>query len=288
MNLISQLTIEKTGLGTSIQDLGRFGYANFGIPYSGALDQFAVRWIHHLLRDTEDKAVLEIMQPGLKIIFTAPTMICLAGAKTSVTRNKISIAPHGLISLQAQDILEIGTFFQGSVLYLGIKNGFQTPRFLNSQSWYPSITPKSMLSKGDTLPYIPFNAPIFESNSIVKWNMELYDSEEIEVYHGPDWNLLDPDAQHGLTQSYFTISPLKNRMAVQLQEFISHAIAELPTAPVFPGTVQLTTGGKILILLRDAQVTGGYPRILHLSEHALSHLSQKKPLQKIKFKLLRN
>ena len=55
-------------------------------------------------------------------------------------------------------------------------------------------------------------------------------------------------------------------MAFQLKELLPNSIAERLTAPVYPGTIQLTSGGKIIILMRDAQVTGGYPRILQVSE----------------------
>lgn len=288
MKPISNLKVVKTGLGTSIQDLGRFGYSDLGVPYSGVQDSSPVAWINHLLRNQACTAVLEILQPGLHIVFEAPTLICLAGAKTTVSLNQISIAPHGLIPIQAGDALEIGKFEQGSILYLGIKNGFQTPKFLNSQSWHPSITPQYMLKKEDCLPYFSFDASAFESNVNVKWNFKVYDSLQIEVYPGPDWELLALCAQQTITQDMFTLSTLKNRMALQLEELIPNTIAELPTAPVFPGTVQLTAGGKILILLRDAQVTGGYPRILQLSESAISLISQKKPSQKIRFQFLKS
>jgi allophanate hydrolase subunit 2 len=58
------------------------------------------------------------------------------------------------------------------------------------------------------------------------------------------------------------------------------------SCPVYPGTVQLTPSGKMIVLMRDAQVTGGYPRILQLSEYAIAVLAQKQPGDKIRFKLV--
>jgi allophanate hydrolase subunit 2 len=288
MKLISNLKVVKTGPGTSVQDLGRNVFSEFGVPYSGALDKRAFNWANHLLRNQESAAMLEIMQPGFKAVFETPTLICLAGAKASCTLNQIPIHTHGLIRIQANNVLEIGKFERGSIVYLGIKNGFQTEKKLDSQSWYPGITPEFMIQKGDTLPYTPVDPSFFESNSNARWNSDLYNSELIEVYSGPDWRLLDLEGQVAIFENRFTLSSLKNRMAVQLEELIPNSIPELPTAPVFPGTVQLTSGGKLLILLRDAQVTGGYPRILQLSESAISLISQKNPLQKIRFTFLKN
>ena len=75
-------------------------------------------------------------------------------------------------------------------------------------------------------------------------------------------------------------------MGIQLEELVSNQLEELPTNPVFPGTVQLTPGGKIIVLMRDAGVTGGYPRILQLTEEGQSILAQKKLGESIRFQLL--
>jgi len=76
-------------------------------------------------------------------------------------------------------------------------------------------------------------------------------------------------------------------MAIQLEEPFPNQLSEIYTAPVYPGTVQLTPGGKIICLLSDAQVTGGYPRILQIHEEDIRKLAQKKPGITIKFKLLK-
>jgi len=47
------------------------------------------------------------------------------------------------------------------------------------------------------------------------------------------------------------------------------------TSAVLAGTVQLTPSGRLIILMRDCQVTGGYPRILQLSEESINTLAQK-------------
>jgi allophanate hydrolase subunit 2 len=63
-------------------------------------------------------------------------------------------------------------------------------------------------------------------------------------------------------------------------------LEDLPTNPVFPGTVQLTPSGKIIVLMRDAGVTGGYPRILQLTEDSINRLAQKKTGDSISFQLI--
>ena len=58
-----------------------------------------------------------------------------------------------------------------------------------------------------------------------------------------------------------------------------------PSASVIPGTVQLTPKGELIIVMRDGQVSGGYPRILQLTENSQSILSQFKTGKVIKFKI---
>lgn len=281
------LKILKTGPGTSIQDLGRIGFSQFGVPYSGVMDQKALSWINHLLKNKVNDAVLEISQPGFKAEFEAPILICLAGAKTDCKLNGKPVSSFGLVPIGEGDTIEIGAFYQGSILYLGIKGGFQTEKVLESGSWYQGITAESSAQKNTLIPYFTTQEIPTFTNSKAKWNTSWFETETIEVYPGPDWKLLDPKSQKLLSERTFTISNLKNRMAIQLEELLSNSLPELATAPVFPGTVQLTSGGKLIVLMRDAQVTGGYPRILQFPEESLSVLAQKKTNQKIRFSFLK-
>ena len=75
-------------------------------------------------------------------------------------------------------------------------------------------------------------------------------------------------------------------MAYQLDELIVNTLSDIITSLVLPGTIQLTPFGKVIILLRDCQTTGGYPRILQLSNVAINVLAQKKAGDKIRFKLV--
>ena len=75
-------------------------------------------------------------------------------------------------------------------------------------------------------------------------------------------------------------------MAYQLEEPIKNNLKPIITSLVLPGTVQLTPAGNLIILMRDCQTTGGYPRVLQLTEHAINILSQKYVGKKVQFKLI--
>lgn len=278
--------ILKTGPGTSIQDLGRTNGSKFGIPSSGVMDQKSVIWINHVLQNNLGEAVLEVSQPGLKIQFDAPTFLSLAGARAKVMVNQIEITNPSLIPIQKGDVLEMGQFSKGSRVYIGVKSGFQTETILDSRSQFGPVTFQSMVKTGDLVPFKRLNLEDFAIRGAKpRWNTNWFEKEEIKVYPGPDWNLLNPEQQTTIKKKVFHLSKLSNRMGIQLEELIENKLPELPTNPVFPGTVQLTPGGKLLVLMRDAGVTGGYLRILQLSEHAISQLSQKSAGSQIRFVL---
>ena len=69
-------------------------------------------------------------------------------------------------------------------------------------------------------------------------------------------------------------------------ELITGHSHSMLTSGTLPGTVQLTPAGRMIILMKDGQTTGGYPRILQLSEESISVLAQKKYGDGLKFKLV--
>ena len=83
----------------------------------------------------------------------------------------------------------------------------------------------------------------------------------------------------------YSISKDNNRMAYQILPVLKNSLESILTSPVLPGTVQLTPSGQLIILMRDCQTTGGYPRILQLTERSINILSQKTTNSVVKFSL---
>lgn len=284
--MIGSATILRTGPGTSIQDLGRTLGSRFGIPSSGAMDQRSLLWVNHVLQNDPSDAVLEISQPGFSIRLEAPALISISGVKALVLVNSKQEENPSLLSLKHGDILEIGQFLSGSRVYLGIKGGIQSPKWLHSRSFFEPLTGQSMLKKGDLLHFPTLkSSSFFWTQAKPRWKTNWFEFPEIEAFKGPDWDLLSDKQKEMLLKTEFHFSRLSNRMGIQLEELVENQLPELPTNPVFPGTVQLTPGGKLLILMRDAGVTGGYPRILQLPENSISQLAQKNPGNAIRWVL---
>jgi allophanate hydrolase subunit 2 len=117
----------------------------------------------------------------------------------------------------------------------------------------------------------------------VKINNSHFRSKEISCFKGPEFELLTVYQQKQIVEKVFTNSNDNNRMGYRLNETIPNNLSAILTSAVIPGTVQLTPSGKLIILMRDCQVTGGYPRVLQLTESAICKLSQKTTHQIIQF-----
>ncbi|MEK9613648.1 MAG: allophanate hydrolase, partial [Flavobacteriaceae bacterium] len=110
-------------------------------------------------------------------------------------------------------------------------------------------------------------------------------NNDLSVFKGPEFDQLPKVIQHKLITRTFHIHSNNNRMGYQLKEKIEVNLSQIWTAPVLPGTVQCTPEGRIIILMRDAQVSGGYPRIFQLSDPAIDCLAQKSTGDPIQFKI---
>jgi biotin-dependent carboxylase-like uncharacterized protein len=283
---LEHITILKPGLMSSIQDYGRNLYAGFGVPTSGVMDQTAYQVANHLLKNPPFASVLEMAQPGPELKFHGSAKIVFTGALADIRLNGVLIQQGKVLELSEGDVIQIGKYHAGNWLYMGISGGFDSPLIGESQSWYKGITAKERLKKGDFLSYFSAEGDVSETNAHPRISVDHYAEQEIPVFRGPEWNKLSAQLQDLILNRKFTLSRLITRMAYQLDGFISNNLPSILTAPVYPGTVQLAPSGKLLVLMRDAQLTGGYPRILQLDEKAISSFSQQSPGSNLIFKLL--
>lgn len=278
------LKVIKSGFFTTVQDLGRFNYRNKGVPVSGVMDSFSYAMLNMLLENDKKAAVLEITMTGPTVEFELDSYIVSGGAELAMFLNDQPIKNFKVYKVLEGDVLSFGKLELGLRSYLAIKGGFKTPLILGSRSYYKPLTSSSRIKEYEQLPYDEcknFEPKIQElkAHSLLKETV-------LEVYEGPEYRLLTDNQRIGLFGNDFTVAKENNRMAYQINETLEgHAISML-TSATLPGTVQLTPSGKLIILMKDGQTTGGYPRILQLSEKAISILAQKRYGDDISFKLI--
>ena len=274
------------GVFSTIQDFGRAGFQNYGVPYSGVMDRKAAAFANAIIGNIKDLPVLEITMQGPKLQFESSTLICISGASLAPKLNSKSISNNKCVLVRKGDVLSFGRLIKGFRAYLAISGGFNTQKVMQSFSMYQSITTKSRLEKGDVLEISTENRFTKNQYASIKVNIDYFDLKAIEVLKGPEFDALTKPQKEFLLNQEFTISKNNNRMAYQLNETLENSLKPIITSPVIPGTIQLTPSGKLIILMRDCQTTGGYPRILQLKEAAINVLAQKFTGQAISFSLV--
>lgn len=278
----------KPGFYTTVQDLGRFDYQHYGVPLSGVMDRYSAGLANALLNNTKNAAVLEITMTGPKLRFNSNTFICISGADISPQVNNDAVKLNQVIAIKNGDLLSFGKLRLGFRCYLAVNGGFRSPKIMNSRSMYKDITSSSLVSEGDTLE-IPDKYPNMEMPlASIKIKTDHFNSKELGAFKGPEFDLLSKGQQVQLLSGEFTIAKENNRMAYQLEEILANTLESIITSLVLPGTVQLTPMGKLIILMRDGQTSGGYPRVLQLKESAVDVLSQKHVGHKCSFNLSTN
>ncbi|WP_299122554.1 biotin-dependent carboxyltransferase family protein [uncultured Winogradskyella sp.] len=279
------IKVLKSGFYSNIQDQGRFGYRNYGVPISGAMDLYSCEFANALLGNSKRCATLEITMVGPKLQFLKPTSIAISGAHMKPKLNDVPIEVNSVIAIESNDILSFGRLDKGFRSYLAVKGGFITEQVFKSRSMFNNITKTKYLSIDDSIGYLDVNREFKNSNAHVKFDNSILDSNNLEVYKGPEFERLSSDQKNRLFHSELKVSKLNNRMAYQLEPLLENTLMPILTAPVLPGTIQLTPKGQLIVLMRDCQTTGGYPRILQLTEKAINVLSQKTTGKRLKISL---
>ena len=278
------LEILQSGLYSSIQDLGRFGFRNYGVPVSGVMDEYHAKLANLILGNDQNAAVLEMTLQGASMIFHEPTQIVICGADLSPKLNRTLLRHNIPVNISKGDQLEFGARNYGVRTYLAVCNGFQTEKILKSRSFYDGITLATRIQKGDFVPY-QAKAKKIKSYANIGLQSKLFNSNEISVYEGPEFDFLSKEQQKELFNTSFSVG-LNNRMAYQLNELVTNDFPSIITSAVLPGTIQLTPSGKLIVLMKDCQTTGGYPRILQLDTTGINILSQKHTRDVLNFKML--
>ncbi len=280
------IKVLSSGFFTTIQDLGRFGFGDIGVPVSGAMDLYSAKLGNSILGNRNSDAVLEITLGKCKLRFDVESIICISGADLSPKLNGKQIPLNSVLVVNKDDTLIFGKSIYGVRSYLAVKGGFQTEIVLKSRSFYKGITNINTLSKNDILSVKTANLEITKSFLSIKINKQHFTTTTIEASIGPEYELLNKIQREKLSETLFTISKDNSRMGYRLEELIANTLESMLTSAVLPGTVQLTPSGKLIVLMRDCQVTGGYPRILQLTDDAINKLAQKTTNDTFKFEII--
>lgn len=131
-----RVRVVSPGALTTVQDLGRVGYQKYGIPVSGAMDQFSCRIANILVGNREEEAVLEATYMGPELLFEDHTAIAVTGGSLQPKINGVEIPMYRRISVKKGDVLSFGTPLNGIRAYIAIAGSMSVPFVNGSKSTY--------------------------------------------------------------------------------------------------------------------------------------------------------
>jgi len=269
--------VTRAGFLTSVQDLGRTGFRQFGVSTSGALDSFGLRVANLLVGNDEGAAGLEITLGGLQLRFEDERIVAWCGGEFDVQIGSRALPAGHVAHLQAGDELKFGRAQIGCRCWLAISGGIDVPVVLGSRATdlranFGGFEGRA-LRDGDQLSLGEFRqsetaaaAGISSWTAPHDWASPASRHPSLHFIRGVDWNRFNDVTIQRFTQHEFTVSPDSDRMGVRFDgsELKREDETDLISETVAPGTIQVPPSGKPILLLGDCQTIGGYPKIAHV------------------------
>lgn len=292
------LKILKAGMLDTVQDLGRYGYQQFGINPTGTIDKHAASIANILVGNDVNEPIIEMRFPAQSIFFEQPAMIALTGADFNATINGQSIPINHPVLISKYSTLQFHSLKNKSHCYLAIKGGMKIPEWLNSHSTNLKAEAGGFdgrrLLKDDVIELkdesVDHKFSDKEDLKILPWKANedfgIDETEGIMVIKGSEWDWLEESSKEKFLKNPFFISPNSDRMGYRLASEPLHSgiKTELVSSAVSFGTIQLLPDGQLIILMADHQTTGGYPRLGNIISAHLPMLAQMNAGDKIYFK----
>jgi antagonist of KipI len=291
---------------TTVQDLGRIGHQQEGVPVGGAMDQWALRVGNLLVGNDDGDAALEITLAGPSIVFDGDALIALTGGDLAATLNDRTLPTWHPVRVPSGAVLEFHAARSGCRVYLTAAGGIDVPRVLGSRSTYVRAGlgghQGRALRRDDVL---SFGAPSAlaariaadlhndgEAITVARWGAgpslrpAYSPSVTVRLLPGAHVHQLTAASRDQLFSAPFRVASQSDRMGYRLEgpTLELREPLELLSEGVTFGTVQLPPSGSPIVLLADRQTTGGYPRVGEVASADLPLLAQLKPGDQVRFR----
>lgn len=259
-----------------IQDLGRFGWRGFGIGHAGAMDNLALQAGNLLLENANNAPAIELALGGMTITFDCNTPFCLTGALCEAELDGQPIFSYWRYTAKARQTLKIKRIVKGNYAYLCVAGGFIVPEVLGScstdlKAGFGGYQGR-LLKAGDHLATGKRDTILNEIGiEPIAFTNRIYATVSSEYEH------FTAESQAQFWQQGWLLQQNSNRMGYRfagLQKLNLKSPLEMLSYAAPAGTVQVPPDGQPIILMADAQTTGGYPKVACVIHADLGRLAQ--------------
>ncbi|CAH1694896.1 Allophanate hydrolase subunit 2 [Hyphomicrobiales bacterium] len=286
---MSALILRDCGPATSLQDGGRFGYQRFGVSPAGAMDLSALAVANVLVgNDAESGAIEFMVQGGSLISEGGPVLLSLAGGGATLAVDGKPVVPLTSVLLHEGEVLTVGACRAGLYAYLAVAGGFDAVPELGSLSLHRRSGMGGLvgrpLAAGDRLPC----AAAGQNEPKQLTERPPVEEGPIRVVLGPQDDYFEPAAIARFLGESYRVSARIDRMGYQLEgpELIAARGHNIVSDGIVSGHVQVPGHGQPIVLMRDRQTTGGYPKIATVISADLDRLAQSVPGTELTFRAI--
>jgi antagonist of KipI len=282
--------VVKPGFFTSVQDLGRTGFLRYGVPVSGAMDEFSLQLANMLVGNGFNDACLEITVTGPELEALRNTQIAICGGDLSPLVNNEEVAMWQTNNVEKGDVVSFGKLRNGCRAYLSVKDGINVPLVLGSRSTYTRCqlggVQGRQLKKDDILE--GFNSKTSQNprlalpcDLIPDFRSEIH----VNVVLGPHLDKFTRKGVETFLSNPYVVTLEADRMGYRTEGPMIElkAKGDVISDAILPGAVQVPSDGKPIIIMKDAQTTGGYAKIAVVVTSDIHVLGQAKPNDKVHF-----
>jgi biotin-dependent carboxylase-like uncharacterized protein len=289
------IEVVKPGLATSVQDAGRPGYYNIGIPLSGALDQYAFRAANLLVGNEEGAAALEATLLGPELVFRAAAIVAVTGAEAMPKLNGEERPRNESFAVRIGDRLSFDFMKVGARIYIAVAGGIDVPLVLGSRSTYALGALGGFagrkLAAGDVLPVGRPRPGARAGRKLAADLVPTYPkSLELRVLPGLYFHRLTDESAQSFFADTWAVAPEADRIGYRYrkgrpltfrarkQPFGAGSDPSNIVDAGYPyGSIQVPGGLEPIILHRDAVSGGGYAMIGTVISADMDRIAQMQP-----------
>lgn len=290
----ARLAVARAGMFDTLQDLGRIGFQELGMPTAGAMDPVALRLANALAGNAEGMAALEVsvLGPELRVEADAVRIAVVGPVRLSVI-DAAGEAPRSLDAdrshrLKRGQTLRVGAVDGVAIAYVAVEGGFDLPPFMGSLATYSRAGLGGLegrkLRDGDLLP-LRLGAAAERTERKLAAAFD-YGNGPIRVILGPQDDYFSAAGIETFLSGSYRITKEADRMGFRLEgPAIAHNDkgADIASDGIAPGAIQVPAAGQPIVLLADRQTIGGYTKIATAISADLPRLCRMLPGQSLRF-----
>jgi len=285
------IKITRVSPNSTIQDAGRKQGLLFGLSASGPMDRTAFLNTATALEQTGSQSVIEFSMLGIEFVYSGPpTQFAADGGEFQLSQNDVDKTWPAIVRVLDGDKISITTGLAGNYGYIGFAQSLDIPVVMGSKSTNLAAGVGGFcgraLAAGDEIAF--GDAVVLRANPMpTQTKSRTVTDSIVRVLPGLHADMLGPKTWASLFDAPFKISNSIDRMGFRLTDplarFDISQHKNIVSDAVVPGDIQLLGDGTPVILMRDHQPIGGYPRIATIIDADLDFVAQLRPNREINF-----